>query len=404
MNRRVLACIALLFAGCIPNVSGRVSAEKVGTLLDPPAPRVEPTARCGEPVPLDPSIGRAPYLQAVSSDGAAVVWTQSGDAGEVELSSLEGELLGRFRPAVEPTRYLRSGGQLVAWLGGLEGGQVYCYTLRDPSGRALAGPFALRTAPATSHSERIDIIAFGDSGGATDDQLMLAEQLFTVPADLILHTGDLAYPDGALEHFEVGYFGVYAKLIAETPLFPTSGNHEYDTDEAGPYREVFVLPEPERWYSFDWGPVHVVALDNELDGREQAEWLRRDLEASDAPWTIVITHWGPYSSGPHGGNRAWRELYQPIVEEHGVQLVLSGHDHHYERHSPIGGVTYIVTGGGGYSTRPVGRSESTVFAEDVAHFLYISVEGDRMRVHAIDATGKEFDGVEIPRQRGGDLT
>lgn len=399
MSLRVLGCVAAcLLSGCIPNVSGRVSAEQVGQLLDPPAPRIEPSAACGERAPQDAAIERSPYLQAVGSTEAAVVWTQSSGEARVEVATLDGEGLGTFEGEREDTTYLRGASQHVARIDGLEPATTYCYTLRDPDGRALFGPAALETAPAPSSTERIDLIAFGDSGGATDDQLMLAEQLATVPADLILHTGDFAYPDGALEHFETGYFGVYADLIDEVPLFPTSGNHEYDTDEAGPFREVFVLPERERWYSFDWGPVHVVALDNELDGREQAEWLRRDLEASDAPWTIVITHKGPYSAGAHGPNGAWRELYQPIVEEHGVELVLSGHDHHYERSEPIGGVTYVVTGGGGYSTRPIGESETAAFAEDVTHFVYLSIEGDRMRLHAIDATGKEFDGVEIARR------
>lgn len=392
----ILLALGLL-AGCIPNVSGRVAAEQRGNLLDPPAPRLDAaSARCGEPTPPDRAIARRPYLQAVTSGGAAVVWTQTEGAARVALTSLDGQPLDTFQGVPEETSYLEGATQYVAWVDGLDAGETYCYALED-QGRVLAGPFALTSAP--TDAERVEIVAFGDSGGATDDQLMLAEQLRTVPADLMLHTGDLAYPSGTVPQFQTGYFDVYADLIDEIPLFPTSGNHEYDTDGAGPFREVFVLPsERERWYSFDWGPVHVVALDNEVDGDEQAEWLRRDLAASDAPWTIVITHKGPYSSGPHGSNGAWRELYQPIVEAHGVQLVLSGHDHHYERHLPVNGVTYVVTGGGGYSTRPVGESETTAFAEDVTHLVYLSVEGDRMRLHAIDATGQEFDGVEIPRR------
>ncbi len=396
-----MCCVlAALLSGCVPNMTGVVSAERVGDLLDPPAPRIaEADAPCGEREAQDATIARAPYLQSVDRGSAKIVWTQANGAARVEVASLDGRPVGAFEGAREDTTYLEGASQYVASVGGLEAGTTYCYTLRDEQGRAFFGPAALRTAPERS-AERVDLIAIGDSGGATADQWMLAEQLGTVPAELMLHTGDIAYLDGTLEQFETGYFDVYAELIDELPVFPTSGNHDYQTDAAGPYREVFVLPEPrERWYSFDWGPVHVVALDNEVDSAEQAEWLRRDLEASDAPWTIVITHKGPYSSGSHGPHRAWRELYQPIVEEHGVELVLSGHDHHYERSVPVRGVTYVVTGGGGYSTRPVSEGDTTAFAEDVTHFVYISIEGDLMRLHAIDATGKEFDGVEIQRRR-----
>ncbi len=111
------------------------------------------------------------------------------------------------------------------------------------------------------------------------------------------------------------------------------------------------------------------------------------------------THWGPYSSGSHGSNGAMRAAFRPIFERYGVHLVVSGHDHHYERTRPIGNITYIVTGGGGGGTRTVTPSDWTAFSLDVLHFLYITIEGDSMRVHAIDGTGQEFDGTEIPLDR-----
>lgn len=403
LRMRTAAPVAIAFfalAGCLADESGRVAAQNTGGALEAPAPRLAaPESFCGEAVEADPSIRRHPYLQGVSDRAGTVVWTATAPA-RVVLSTPAGERLDVLEPRVEATEHLADATQYVARAAGLEPGTVYCYALEGAGGRVLAGPHDLRTAPAPGAEERVDIVVFGDSGGATEDQLALARQLPTVPADLMLHTGDLAYLDGTLAQLEAGYFDVYEPLLARIPMFPTSGNHDYDTDSGGPYREVFVLPNEERWYSFDWGPVHVVALDTERDGAEQAEWLRRDLEANDRPWTIVTAHKGPYSSGPHGGNGAFRELYQPLLEAHGVQLVLTGHDHHYERHEPIGGVTYIVTGGGGWSTRrPSPDGEHTAFAEGVVHFVYLAVEGDTLRAHAIDATGREFDAVEIPRER-----
>ena len=86
----------------------------------------------------------------------------------------------------------------------------------------------------------------------------------------------------------------------------------------------------------------------------------------------------------------------PIFEEHAVDLVLTGHDHDYERIVPRHGVNYVVTGGGGRGTRPMGQPRDfTAFAQSVLHFVYVEVEGNRLLLHAIDATGEEFDQLAI---------
>jgi hypothetical protein len=72
-------------------------------------------------------------------------------------------------------------------------------------------------------------------------------------------------------------------------------------------------------------------------------------------------------------------------------LVLSGHDHDYERTAPLNGVTYVVTGGGGRGTRNVGHSSFTAFSQEVIHFVFVEAQGPRLVLHAIDATGREFD-------------
>lgn len=399
----VLIASLLSAVACLGDERGRLSALETGALLDPPAARLPtPEAPCGPAGPVDPSVRRTPYVQDVDASGGAVVWTADATApGRLIWTDLDGTPRGVVVPEREPSEYLRDATQYVARVEGLEPGERVCYALETDDGRRLFGPLALRAAPAPRADGPIGLIVFGDSGGATDDQRALAAQMATVPADLMLHTGDVAYYDGTLPQLEAGYFEVYAPLIRSVPMFPASGNHDYHTDDAAPFREVFVLPddapEPERWYSFDWGPLHVAVLDSERDGDTQAAWLRRDLEASDRPWTIVTAHQGPYSSGSHGGSDGFRDRYQPILEAHGVQLVLTGHDHHYERTRPVNGVTYVVTGGGGYSTRAPGAwTEHTAFALDVVHFVHVSIEGETMRVHAIDATGREFDGVEIP--------
>ena len=118
----------------------------------------------------------------------------------------------------------------------------------------------------------------------------------------------------------------------------------------------------ELYYSFDWGNVHFVGLDTELTGPEQAAWLDADLAATDKPWKIVFGHKPPYSSGEHGSDGAFRNHFVPLIEKHGVQLVLNGHEHDYERTRPIENVTYVVTGGGGRHLRSVGTSGFTAYS------------------------------------------
>jgi 3',5'-cyclic AMP phosphodiesterase CpdA len=223
--------------------------------------------------------------------------------------------------------------------------------------------------------------------------------MYTVPADLIIHTGDLAYDDGTMKQYETTVFDVYGDLFRNLPFFPAAGNHDYKTMKGAPFRDVFNLPNHngEKWYSYDWGRVHFVALDTESDYATQAAWLDKDLAANKLPWKIVYMHKPPYSSGAHGSDMALRKKLAPVLERHGVQLVLSGHDHNYERMKPQNGVAYVVTGGGGIGTKWVGKSNFTAFSEDVIHFVYVEVGADELVLHAIDATGREFDSMTVPR-------
>jgi 3',5'-cyclic AMP phosphodiesterase CpdA len=278
----------------------------------------------------------------------------------------------------------------------LQPNTIYCYEVADDSG-LLNTKTGFRTAPSPDSTEPVRFLAFGDSGGGGSDQYALLEQMYTVKFDLMLHTGDVAYNDGTVGQFEDNVFGVYADLFRNIPFFPAAGNHDYHTLSGQPFREVFNLPGTEKWYSYDWGQVHFVALDTESDYQTQAKWLDTDLAATDRPWKIVYMHKPPYSSGAHGSDMALRNTLTPIFQKYGVQLVLNGHDHNYERIEPQKGTYYVVTGGGGIGTRSVGSSSFTALSEDVIHFVYGEATTDALTLHAIDATGREFDSVVIPR-------
>ncbi|HEY7375533.1 MAG TPA: metallophosphoesterase [Polyangia bacterium] len=419
----VLGVLAVASASCSTNESGRLSADRTGDVSAAPVTRV---ALSGAPpvcagLPAEgaggTALARAPYLQRTTAHDAVVVWTSVAEgSASVLVESPDGTQQTTFPAAIDPsvpreapdywTRAASGGGvtrQWMATVSGLTPDTTYCYTIYQ-DGQPVTAPAPLRSAPAPGSTGRVQFVALGDSGGGGSDQRALLRQIETVPFDFMIHTGDIAYDDGTLAEFESRFFGVYAPLLASRPIFPASGNHDYETADAAPYRQVFVLPENggpdgvERWYSYDWGDVHLVALDTEKIGPSQAAWLEADLAANQLPWTIVYGHRPPHSSGEHGDDPGFNSWLVPILKAHHVQLVLSGHDHDYERFQPIDGITYIVTGGGGKGVRDFSSLEQgSAFADAVIHVLVVTVDADTLTTHAIDGTGREFDSTTINR-------
>jgi calcineurin-like phosphoesterase family protein len=394
---------ALFLCACQEGV--QLAATGTAEPSNAPAERSSPTEsqarQCGagglSPVG-DQQMDRLPYLQQVSATSALVLFTTRGVQARptLELALPGGREVQSSWAELDPTD--PTGQQWIAALTGLQPNSTYCYRLRG-----LTEPIGFRTAPLPETDASVRFVVFGDSGGGGEIQDAVRDQLDTVPFDLMLHTGDIAYGSGRMSQLEALFFDEYSALIQSIPVFPASGNHDYGTEAGAPYRQVFALPENgapeglERWYSFDWGDVHFVALDTERVDAAQTLWLERDLAENSLPWTVVYLHRPPYSSGEHGSSSRVREAFSPLFAEYGVQLVLAGHDHDYERTQPIDGVTYVVTGGGGKGTRPVGSSSFTAYSEAVLHFVVAEARGDTLSLHAIDAVGREFDSVRIAR-------
>ena len=148
----------------------------------------------------------------------------------------------------------------------------------------------------------MQFLALGDSGGGGSDQRALLQQIETVPFDFMIHTGDIAYDSGTLAEFESNFFDVYAPLLATRPMFPASGNHEYETADAAPFRQVFVLPENGGPAASSAGIRTTGATCTSSPSTPsgpaptQAAWLEADLAANKLPWTIVYAHKPPHSS------------------------------------------------------------------------------------------------------------
>lgn len=405
---------ALALAGCAGNedMANDLSALKVGQISATPLPRAvfdaDLSQSCGTGegmVEAAEVLKRKPYLQQTDHDSTLLVWTSSAErALEVVVTTPDGEPVAQVGSEIDTSAQPRDGRQYIASLEGLTPATTYCYQLLA-DGRPATARTGFRTAPEPGSTGPVTFVAVGDMGTGKSDQHAVFDQIRNVPFELLLALGDNAYESGTLDEFEMHLFDVYGPVFRSVPVFPISGNHEYHTRDAAPFREVFVLPENggeqgrERWYSFDWGPIHFVALDTEKTGAAQAAWLEQDLAANTLPWIIILAHRPPYSSGKHGSHVAFRHRYGEILERYNVQLVLSGHEHSYERTRSINGTTYVVSGGGGRETRGIGSSSFTEFSEAVLHFTWFRVDGDTLEMRAVDGTGKEFDSMILKQKR-----
>jgi len=226
------------------------------------------------------------------------------------------------------------------------------------------------TAPVVGTEVPVRAWVLGDCGtGSTNQENVRNGYLDYVgngKTDMILLLGDNAYWDGADDAYQIAIFEMYDALLPQVPVYSCPGNHDYYTadfnNESGPYYDIFNFPKnaelggvasgTEAYYSFDYANMHIISLDSDRAGKNIGDpmlvWLENDLNATSQDWTIVLFHHPPYTKGSHdsddgGHHKKMRENVLPILEAGGVDLVLSGHSHSYER-------SYLIKGHFGEST------------------------------------------------------
>jgi hypothetical protein len=371
---------------------------------------------------------RAPYLQQVISGSATIVWaTRENGAGEVRYQGPDNEV--RVAPAVTRlvpatlTGMAENYYQHEAPLAALTASTSYAYTVSV--GGIDGGGDRFTTAPPPG-SGAVRLLAFGDSGVGSVPQRQLASLMAAETFDFAVHTGDVVYGvtsgvgAGGYPQLHSWFFDVYRNWLGSRPVFPSIGNHDEEANHAAPYRDVFVLPaggasaaypdHAERFYSFDYGPAHVVVLDTELAfqnvarRQDQLTWLADDLARTAQPWKIAVFHRSPFSAGgEHGSDLTVRAEFAPIFEAYGVALVLSGHEHDYERTIPwrqtASGtpVTYIVTGGGGAPLYPAGVAAWTAASRSAFHYVRATVTSCTISIEAVGLDAKVFDATRLER-------
>lgn len=350
--------------------------------------------------PVEP-FTRSPYVQASAPGRAFVVWRTAGpveaavrigtDPKQLATTVSGGDIVARAALGGDSTemaprwKALRTSRNLAlpklhsapigtfqyeAKITGLKPDTTYYYAVYDGNRRLTPEDPEYRfvTPPASGTRRPYRFWVIGDGGTGRTGQKSVYDALRTRvradgrPLDFWIHVGDMAYGTGRDNEFQTRFFESYEEILRQSVCWPSMGNHEGHTSKGttgvGPYYDAYVLPTrgesggvasgTEAYYAFDHGNIHFICLDShDLDRKPDgamAKWLKADLEKAKADWLVAFWHHPPYTKGSHDSDKEkdlveMRHYILPILEAGGVDLVLAGHSHIYERSMLIDGAT-----------------------------------------------------------------
>jgi 3',5'-cyclic AMP phosphodiesterase CpdA len=272
-------------------------------------------------------------------------------------------------------------------------------------GSALAQQGALSNNP-----DSLKFAIMGDTGTGDKEQYevgqRLAEARARFPYTFVVMMGDNMYGSDNPRDYERKFVQPYKPLLdAGIKFYAALGNHDNTTQVK--YKHFGM--NGERYYSFKPKEnVRFFALDSNYMDRKQLEWLEKELSSSGSDWKIAFFHHPLYSSGEkHGSDVELRKVLEPLFVKYGVTVVLSGHEHFYERIKPQQGIYYFVSGGAAKLRKGNINKRSAITAmgfDTDNHFMLAEIDGDAFRFEAISRKGKVFDSGVITRQNGKPVT
>ncbi|BDD09896.1 hypothetical protein FUAX_23280 [Fulvitalea axinellae] len=378
---------------------------------------------------------REPYLQAVFSDSASVLWKTNAKAETCKvLFGLDTATMTEVDGIVEPQEYNTLN---YATLKGLERGKRYYYKIIT-NGKVLASgeDYYFKTEPADSIAD-FSFYAMGDIGEPADEggfPAVTANRINILERrpDFGIGLGDIVYPDGESHGYDEHFFKPLAPIMKNIPFYPALGNHDWHVNPDRNFTKEWQLPGNEHYYSFDYGNAHFIALDSRegefFDRDNQVAWLKNDLAEAKGKydWVFVYLH--------HNGRTCtYKDDYPHVIKLYevfatqGVDFVLNGHAHTYERLKPYGadgkvladyagleilpeikeGFVSITTGAGGklksvkkWSPDPENCDEGDIVAKAAheGHFTVFEIKGKSLRMKAISSsTGEVLDSLRMEK-------
>ncbi|MBL9187404.1 MAG: metallophosphoesterase family protein [Opitutaceae bacterium] len=323
------------------------------------------------------TIVRGPYLQSATPTSMVVRWrTDIAEASVVSYGTERNQLaksaksegiltehVVQLSDLTPNTKYFYSVGPAAVKVAPAKADAAKTTAkadAEDAPGRATIHSFT--TPPPIGPARPTRVWVLGDPGTKNATQAAVRDAYYKFTAsratDLWLMLGDNAYPDGTDTDYQKAVFDVYPKTLATVALWPALGNHDGKSansiTQSGVYYDIFTLPTraqaggvpsgTEAYYSFDHANAHFICLDSHdsdrTAGGAMMQWLKADLAATQRDWIIVFFHHPPYTKGTHDSDKDsdsagrmndMRQVFLPVLEAGGVDLVLTGHSHVYER-------------------------------------------------------------------------
>jgi predicted MPP superfamily phosphohydrolase len=371
------------------------------------------------------NVERGPYLQMGTSSSVVVKWRTDVPTESIvnygtalgSLNQSESDLLPKTDHEVELT--------------GLSPDTKYFYEIANNNGVYVAesSNIYIKTSPTIGTDQFVRAWILGDPGTEGNntfpgDQKSVRDAYYayvneTGPTgsitnpnqtDMMLFLGDNAYNNGTDTEYQAGFFDVYDEMLKKSVAWSCLGNHDGNSvdfnSQQGPYYDIFTFPTAaesggtasgtEEYYSFDYANIHFIVLQsNNVDGggsevtfnTNQKAWLTTDINNTTQDWIVAFFHHPPYTKGSHdsdnsgeNGLQTMREQYIPILEAGGVDLILSGHSHSYERSKFVNGHTGLSntfnpaqTTSGGHT---VGANGNLSGRADTADLAYAKTDTD----------------------------
>lgn len=316
------------------------------------------------------TVVRGPYLQSATPTSVVVRWRTDNTEGSVVSYGVERAALSSSAKSEGVST------EHVVYLTGLKPDTKYFYSVgaaavppptaekkavaEDAPGKAAVNSFT--TPPPVGPAKSTRIWVLGDPGTKNAVQTAVRDVYYKFTGnratDLWLLLGDNAYPDGTDSDYQKAIFEMYPKTLATSPVWPALGNHDAKSansiTQSGVYYNIFTLPTlgqaggvmsgTEAYYSFDYANIHFICLDSHDTDRSpdgaMMNWLKADLAATQRDWIIAYFHHPTYTKGTHDSDKDtdsqgrmndMRAIFLPVLEQGGVDLILTGHSHVYER-------------------------------------------------------------------------
>jgi len=338
---------------------------------------------------------RPPWLQAVGQASAYVLVEDTARL-PLQVEYGPGQNYG-FRARTESLEQASVETQVHnVRLTGLLPATVYHYRVRDFDG--LSAGYSFETAPASAGLVRFSWAA--DSRGNPNVFNRIAGLIAEGQPDLVLHGGDVVDSNLYRNWDRELFVPEWSRLISRVPFYLAPGNHEGWNSQA---RAFIQAPDSasgrQDYYSFDYGPVHFLVLNTELDlgpGSAQYRFAASDLETSEQAWKIVVAHKPAWSSGHHGSNAQMRRLSDEVCEPNGVSLVIAGHNHFYQ-HCFVNGIHHLTMGSAGADLHDPIQAWYVRKSARSYHCGLFEARPHRLSLVISDDYGRPMDRVELTR-------